>query len=159
MFRFKQICSFALVGVACLGLSTHVFADQKVADESSISNIIISSEAKIAESAFFDIKDQIIHDYSQLYKLDDFSYDYTLRDEIGKKYLDINVYVDMTLTRHPSESPYVLGMERLYRKLLIQLLKKSYRLILMHTSMKLKHCISTYLTVQLLLMLLSWMTL
>lgn len=112
MFRFKQICSFALVGVACLGLSTHVFADQKVADESSISNIIISSEAKIAESAFFDIKDQIIHDYSQLYKLDDFSYDYTLREEIGKKYLDINVYVDMTLTRHPSESPYVLGMEK-----------------------------------------------
>ena len=35
-----------------------------------------------------------------------------MRDEDDKKYLDINVYVDMILTRHPSESPYVLGMEK-----------------------------------------------
>ena len=103
-FCISWYCLFRLI-YSC-------FADQKVTYESSTSNTIISSEAKIAECAFFDIKDQIIHDYSQLYKLDDFSYDYTLRDEIGKKYLDINVYVDMTLTRHPSESPYVLGMEK-----------------------------------------------
>lgn len=112
MFKIKPICFLAFASVICLGFPENVFADEIVTSESLTAQTTISSEERIAERAFCDIKNQIIDDYSELYKLDDFSYDYTLRDEMDKKYLDINVYADMTLTRHPSESPYVLGMER-----------------------------------------------
>lgn len=112
MFKFRKICPMVLAGVFCLGFPVNASADEIFPSESSAVGTTISSEAQIAESAFYDIKDQIIDDYSELYKLDDFRYDYTLRDEMDKQYLDINVYVDMTLTRHPSESPYVLGMEK-----------------------------------------------
>ena len=112
LFKFKKICPVVLAGVFCLGFPVNVFADEIFPSDSLAAGTTISSEVQIAESAFGDIKDQIIDDYSELYKLDDFSYDYTLRDEVDKKYLDINVYVDMTLIRHPSESPYVLGMEK-----------------------------------------------
>lgn len=111
---FKKICFMVLAGIFCLGFPVAVFADETVSSESSIAGT--SLEAQTAERAFCDIKDQIIDDYSGLYKLDGFSYDYTLRDGMDKKYLDINVYVDMTLTRHPSESPYVLGMEKALRE-------------------------------------------
>lgn len=112
MFKFRKICPMVLAGVFCLGFPVNASADEIFPSEPSAVGTTISSEAQIAESAFYDIKDQIIDDYSELYKLDDFRYDYTLRDEMDKQYLDINVYVDMTLTRHPSESPYVLGMEK-----------------------------------------------
>ena len=108
MFKFKRACSLILSGIVCFGLPTSVFADEMFPSGLTINSL----ETEVAENAFYDIKEQIIDDYSKLYKLDDFSYDYTYRDDGNKKYLDINVYVNMTLTRHPSESPYVLGMEK-----------------------------------------------
>lgn len=111
MFKCKKMVSVFMASVICLGLQTSVFANENVSSESLDSSFSSSLETQAAETAFLDIKDQIIKDYGELYELDDFSYDYKVRDNQGKKYLDINVYVDMTLTRHPSQSPYVLGMQ------------------------------------------------
>lgn len=104
----KRFLVLTIAAMLSIGTAATAFADEVIPSDTSI----ISIEAEVAEDAFYEIKDQIIDDYSHLYKLDDFSYDYTVRDEDDKKYLDINVYVDMTLTRHPSQSPYVLGMEK-----------------------------------------------
>lgn len=104
----KRFLVLTIAAMLSIGTAATAFADEVIPSDTSI----ISIEAEVAEDAFYEIKDQIIDDYSHLYKLDDFSYDYTVRDEDDKKYLDINVYVDMALTRHPSESPYVLGMEK-----------------------------------------------
>lgn len=112
MFKFRKINSLLLASVVCLGFPMNVSADEIVPSASSHAETTASTEAQIAESAFCDIKNQIMNDYRALYQLDDFSYDYKLRNDMDKKYLDINVDVDMTLTRHPSESPYVLGMEK-----------------------------------------------
>lgn len=112
MFKCKKMGSVFMASVICLGLQTSVFANENVSSGSLDSSFSSSLETQAAETAFLDIKDQIIKDYGELYELDDFSYDYKVRDNQGKKYLDINVYVDMTLTRHPSQSPYVLGMQK-----------------------------------------------
>lgn len=112
MFRYRKMVSMFMASVICLGLHTSAFANENALSESVSSGSSISLETQTAKAAFLDIKEQIIKDYGELYKLDDFSYDYKVRDDHGKKYLDINVYVDMTLTRHPSQSPYVLGMQK-----------------------------------------------
>lgn len=112
MFRYRKMVSMFMASVICLGLHTSAFANENALSESVSSGSSISLETQTAKAAFLDIKEQIIKDYGELYKLDDFSYDYKVRDDQGKKYLDINVYVDMTLTRHPSQSPYVLGMQK-----------------------------------------------
>lgn len=112
MFRYRKMVSMFMASVICLGLHTSAFANENALSESVSSGSSISLETQTAKVAFLDIKEQIIKDYGELYTLDDFSYDYKVRDDQGKKYLDINVYVDMTLTRHPSQSPYVLGMQK-----------------------------------------------
>lgn len=62
------------------------------------------------EDIYQDVKEQIINDYSKIYKLDNFSYDYRIRKEDNKKYIDLDVNVDMTLTRPASESPFIQGL-------------------------------------------------
>ena len=55
---------------------------------------------------------QIIEDFGHLYRLENFSYDFSERTEENVLYVDINIYVDMTLTRHPRYNPFVLGLEQ-----------------------------------------------
>lgn len=100
----KKCLSVAITMVMILGLNTSVFASEN--------NHAKSPDASIVEKAFHEIKEQIIQDYEKLYKLDDFTYDYTAREVDHTKFIDINIYVDMTLTRHPQESPFVIGMNR-----------------------------------------------
>ena len=64
------------------------------------------------EGIYIEIKDDIVNDYSAIYDLSNFSYDYTTREIDNEKFIDINIYTDMTLTRPASESPFIKGMEK-----------------------------------------------
>jgi len=57
------------------------------------------------------IKKQLVDRYGELYKLNNFDYDYTVREEDAVRYVDMNIYADMTLMRHPSDGPFVQGMK------------------------------------------------
>ena len=124
MFRYRKMVPIFMASIICLGLHTSAFANENALSESVSSGSSNSLETQTAKAAFSDIKEQIIKDYGELYTLDDFSYDYKVRNDQGKKYLDINVYVDMTLTRHPSQSPYVLGMQKALNEMEESFLKK-----------------------------------
>lgn len=124
MFRYRKMVPIFMASIICLGLHTSAFANENALSESVSSGSSNSLETQTAKAAFSDIKEQIIKDYGELYALDDFSYDYKVRNDQGKKYLDINVYVDMTLTRHPSQSPYVLGMQKALNEMEESFLKK-----------------------------------
>lgn len=100
----KKALSVAIAIVLVLGMSTSVFADPLNSPQGSS-----AFETKVVELAYNEIKSQILNDYQGLYKMDNFTYDVKARDN---QYWDINVYVDMTLTRHPSESPFVQGMQK-----------------------------------------------
>jgi hypothetical protein len=59
-----------------------------------------------------EIEEFIWSKYGDIYAFDNFDFSYTNeRIENGSGWIDINVIVDMTLIRHPSDSPFVLGME------------------------------------------------
>lgn len=102
-YMLKKCLSVAITMVMILGLSSGVFA--------STTSDVNTSESKIVEKAFLEIKEQIIQDYEKLYKLDHFTYDYKTREVNHTQFIDINIYADMTLTRHPQESPFVIGMK------------------------------------------------
>ena len=98
---FKRLSAIAMSALLAVGVVTPVLAA-----ESTITN-----KDLVVEKAYEEIKQQIIDDYCELYDLDNFDYDYELKENDGKEYAAIDVYVDMTLTRHPSDSPFVKGME------------------------------------------------
>ncbi|KHL91583.1 hypothetical protein QW71_33730 [Paenibacillus sp. IHB B 3415] len=104
---FKRVIPLMFVFAMIFGMSTSVFANEQNSSENS--NVL---EIKSIEQAYNEIKGQIVKDYQSLYKMDNFTYEYDARVEPENKYYDINIYVDMTLTRHPSDSPYVKGMEK-----------------------------------------------
>lgn len=103
---FKKVFAVVISFVLVLGISPTIFADESNHIDKS------NAEMNLVDIAYNDIKDQIINDYGQLYKLDNFSYDFATRQEQGQQYFDIDIYVDMTLTRHPAESPFVKGMQQ-----------------------------------------------
>ncbi|WP_151736887.1 amidase domain-containing protein [Paenibacillus tengchongensis] len=104
---FKRVASLLFAVIMVFSMSASVFAsEQKFSEDSA------ALELKSIEAAYDDIKEQIVEDYQSLYQLDHFTYDYDARVEQETKYYDINIYVDMALTRHPSDSPFVKGMEK-----------------------------------------------
>jgi hypothetical protein len=57
------------------------------------------------------ITDMILLQYGNIYGFDNFEFEFVNeRIENGNLIVDVNVTVDMTLTRHPSDSPFVVGM-------------------------------------------------
>ncbi|CAK7061858.1 amidase domain-containing protein [Tissierella sp.] len=62
------------------------------------------------DNIYQELREQIIEDYSAIYALDNFSYDYSVREEGSIKYIDMNIHTDMTLTRPPSDSPFIQGL-------------------------------------------------
>lgn len=116
MNKFKHLVFLSMTVVTISLGSTASFASEVVPSQEQ-TNIeqTQSTEDILAKevSMFFDeIKGQIIQEYGTIYNLDNFSYEYKIRKENDKNYIDMDIYVDMTLTRHPSESPYVKGMEK-----------------------------------------------
>lgn len=112
MKKFKRLLLISLVagsmGSSLVYANEIVPIDERLNVEQSFSTENIS-QAEL-DMLFTSFTDQIIKDYSELYDLDNFSYEYTLRNENNIVYIDMDIYVDMTLTRHPSESPYIEGM-------------------------------------------------
>ncbi|WP_334076750.1 amidase domain-containing protein [Paenibacillus sanfengchensis] len=103
----KKLLPMVIAVVMVLGMSTSVIASKlNTSDQSNI------FETKFVEMAYNEIKEQILTDYQKFYKVDNFDYDFELRSDNEYKYFDINIYVDMALTRHPSDSPFVQGMEK-----------------------------------------------
>lgn len=104
----KKSFSLVIAVVMILGMSTSVFASHS----KNASNEKNEWEIKLVEAAYNEIKGQIVKDYQELYKLDNFTYDFEARDDQNDEFFAINIYVDMTLTRHPSDSPFVQGIEK-----------------------------------------------
>lgn len=97
--KFKFIISTAVAMVLTLGLATSVFAD------SFESNKFIDEKQEI----FKPIIEQIYSDYGELYDFENFefkTYNFAKGDD---NYIGIDVFVDMTLTRHPKDNPYFKG--------------------------------------------------
>ncbi|MCI8285493.1 MAG: hypothetical protein HFE90_09580 [Firmicutes bacterium] len=103
----KRLISVVLSTIMLFGATSSVYASQN--DSVTMDNSILY-EKIVAEKSFEKIKQELINDYDELYELNNFDYDYTCRDIDGEKYLAINVYTDMTLTRHPDKSPFIMGM-------------------------------------------------
>ena len=100
---FKKGFAVVLSFIIILGISPTIFAGESShVDQSNV-------ESSIVDIAYKDIRDQIMHDYDELYKLDNFTYEFTPREAQGQHFFDIDIFVDMTLTRHPAESPFVKG--------------------------------------------------
>ncbi len=57
-----------------------------------------------------EIKRDIIRQNNRLYKLENFRYDYEYENIGEKKGISFNIYADMILIQHPSDSPYVKEM-------------------------------------------------
>ena len=101
---FKKGFAVVLSFIIILGISPTIFAGESShVDQSNV-------ESSIVDIAYKDIRDQIMHDYDELYNLDNFTYEFTPREAQGQHFFDIDIFVDMTLTRHPAESPFVKGM-------------------------------------------------
>ncbi len=115
----SRILSLAVVIAMLMTLSINVSA-QETYDGSSQSkaelakNIINNSKSLTDEHAqviFGDIKEQIVHKYSDIYSFENFQAEFeNERIEDARTLVDINIYTDMTLTRNPSDSPFVKGM-------------------------------------------------
>ncbi|MEG1964940.1 MAG: amidase domain-containing protein [Oscillospiraceae bacterium] len=61
-----------------------------------------------AEIIFEEIKDNIIFKYSDIYSFDNFSYEFiNERQEDNNILIDINIFTDMTLAQHPSDSEFI----------------------------------------------------
>lgn len=64
------------------------------------------------EDIYASIKENIVNDYSGIYDLANFTYDYSIRHDNNEEFIDINIYTDMTLTRPASKSPFIKGMQK-----------------------------------------------
>ena len=98
----KTILSFTLMIVLLFSIAS-VYA-------SAISSTSVINYANRIEETFKSIGKQLVMDYSDIYELEDFSYDYTERAEQGVIYVDMNIHCIMTLTRPSYESPFIQGM-------------------------------------------------
>lgn len=99
----KKVVSF--ITMATLLFSALIMPSQKVQASSSILNKY--QQQNICEA----IQVQLIESYGDSYIFENFTYD--IKDEKildGERLVDINVYVDMTLTKSASENAYVQGM-------------------------------------------------
>src|SRR5665648_23129 len=70
------------------------------------------------------LEEMILSDYEGIYKFENFDYEY-LEDKDSDGYIDVNVYVDMTLVRKPEESPFIIGMQDRSNEILESTTKES----------------------------------
>ncbi|BCJ94207.1 hypothetical protein acsn021_17760 [Anaerocolumna cellulosilytica] len=115
----NKIVSVALVLMMLVGLSGKVFAKEVgatllVPQSISLQDIVNSSTCLTdgqAQVIFDKLKERILNEYSESYNLTNFKGEFSNeRTEDGSVIVDVNIYTDMTLTRHPSDSPFVKGM-------------------------------------------------
>jgi hypothetical protein len=109
MMKRIFLLTISLVFLSLLSMTSGVFAALSIplGEDSKLSEL----EQSLTETAFNEIKQQIIADYEGLYKFDHFDYSYGVSNSNGEKYITIDVEVDMTLIRHPLNSPFVAGMK------------------------------------------------
>ncbi len=81
-------------------------------DLPNVQNLETSLSTEQITKITVDVKNQILTKYAGIYSFDNFSFDF-LNEKLdnGQVSVDVNVHVDMTLVRHPVDSPYVQGMK------------------------------------------------
>ena len=114
----NKLFSLALILIMVMTFSFSVSA-QETGDASAqpdtgsagINNASESVTSGQAQVIFNDIKQRILFKYGEIYSFDNFSFELrNERIEDGRTLVDADVYADMTLTRHPSDSPFIKGM-------------------------------------------------
>jgi|GEM_PF-1319136 len=115
----NKIVSLALVLMMLVGLSGKVFAKEageallvsQTIGSQDIMNTSVSLSDGQAQVIFDKLKDRILNEYGEAYSLTNFKGEFNNeRTEAGTVLIDVNIYTDMTLTRHPSDSSFVKGM-------------------------------------------------
>lgn len=96
---FKSIISTAIAIVLTLGFTNFAFADNFE------TNKFIDEKQKI----FKPIIEQIYNDYGELYDFKNFEFKTYNFAKGDNNYIGIDVFVDMTLTRHPEDNLYFKG--------------------------------------------------
>jgi hypothetical protein len=97
-----------LVVFACIAI---MLSTVSYAAPVSNSNVLASDKAKIINKIYEGLEKQLTKDYSEIYSLKDFSYDYSVREKSGIAYIDLDIHTVMTLTRSSSESPFIQGIQ------------------------------------------------
>ncbi|MFM1654116.1 hypothetical protein ACI7RC_18750 [Brevibacillus sp. B_LB10_24] len=116
----ETIVSLALAAIMLMpfgfGESVQVaYANSSLSHEEHANNIHNTTTSLTNEQAamiFAKIKSHILTKYAGIYSFDHFSVEFVNEKmENGKISIDVNVDVDMTLIRHPADSPYVKEMQ------------------------------------------------
>ncbi|MCT4565346.1 MAG: hypothetical protein N4A68_13675 [Maledivibacter sp.] len=77
--------------------------------DKSIKSLNVSQAEIIAK----DIKDMYIKYFDKnVYKLENFNYEFNSEENEAKRTVDVNVYFDITLIRNPIDNPFILGMKQ-----------------------------------------------
>ena len=108
----KKIAAFVLVIVLLLAFTLIVSASSSytscdVSDASVAFNLLNAQDKQII---YAPLVQQILDDYSEFYRFENFEFRTHAFEKDGESYLAIDVIVDMTLTQNPIDDPYFDGM-------------------------------------------------
>lgn len=108
----KKIAAFVLVIVLLLAFTLIVSASSSytscdVSDASVAFNLLNAQDKQII---YAPLVQQILDDYSEFYRFENFEFRTHAFEKDGESYLAIDVIVDMTLTQNPVDDPYFDGM-------------------------------------------------
>lgn len=101
-----------LLGNTLVAAQEISISNTRLAEAISNNSKVLGMSQEKLDDTFNMLVKGIKEEYSGMYELENFTYEAADRTDNGKKFVDIDVIVDMTLTQHPSDSPYVHGMEQ-----------------------------------------------
>ncbi len=104
--KYKNI----IITVLSLILSINCVCSVMAVEENDLS---INSAVSVVDSEVFDeIIEKILYKYGDVYSLNNFDCEIQqIRNVNDYLYVDVNIIADMTLTRHPSQSEYVIALK------------------------------------------------
>ena len=105
----KKIAAFVLVIVLLLAFTLIVSASSSYTsrDVSATFDLLDTQDKQII---YAPLVQQILDDYSEFYRFENFEFRTHAFEKDGESYLAIDVIVDMTLTQNPVDDPYFDGM-------------------------------------------------
>lgn len=108
----KKITAFVLIIALLLAFTLIVsasssFTSRDVSAASAAFDLLDTQEQQII---YDPLVQQILNDYSEFYRFENFEFQTHPFEKDGESYLAIDVIVDMTLTQNPADDPYFDGM-------------------------------------------------
>lgn len=99
----NRLLAFSLALIMCIIMLFNICS------VSAIENVDVSET--IIEAAYSELVSNIEYKYGDIYSFDNFTYHVSaIKETDSGLQIDINIIVDMMLTRHPSESVYIKAM-------------------------------------------------